>query len=203
MKSMRKKIIATAAVIAFLVTISTQSVAAYTPIPGITITAWTDKTQYAPGEKGKLKISILNSLPRPVDIREIYIEFPWYAYNAQTSMWEGNETIKGTPVDTISSEGGHYYREVEFTVPNDGRATALSAVGWSEIMIDVDASEGKADDFPADLLVMSPTVNMALVDMDRWMTILTVAIVICTIIIAAVVFLSSRAPRIATVAPRA
>jgi len=125
----------------------------------VNVYAWVDKPQYEVGETGTLYITVRNDRTDSIEIRNVTIRFPWFAY--VQDHWEGNETIKGTPVDTISSEGGHYYREVKFTVPNDGRATALSAVGWSEIMIDVDASEGKADDFPADLLVMSPTVNMA------------------------------------------
>lgn len=202
---LKKKIIAMSIVIAFLVTFYVQSVAAaYTPVLGITITAWTDKAQYAPGERGKLKISILNSLDKPVDINEIYIEYPWFTYNAQgDGAWEGNETITGEPLKTISSKGGHYYTEVEFTVPSDGRIAGLSSTEWNTIRIDVETSEGKAYDFPAGILAMGTTLNMAVVDIDTWMTIMTAAIVICTIILAAVIFLSTRTPRISAVAPRA
>lgn len=195
---------ATSVVIAVLMTLYVQSVAtAYTPIAGITITAWTDKPQYAPGDKGKLRLSILNNLEKPVDVTEIYIEYPWHTYNAQTGEWEGNKTLEGKPLATIPSKGGDYYREEDFTVPSDGRVTGLASVGWNEIEIDVDTSEGKADDYPVDLLVMSSTVSMSVVGIDRWMTILTAAIVIATIILAAVVFLSTRTPRISTVATRA
>lgn len=201
----KKKIIATSIVIAFLVTFYVQSVAtAYTPLPGVTITAWTDKAQYAPGERGKLKISILNSLDKPVDVNEIYIEYPWFTYNAEgEGAWEGNATITGEPLATIPSKGGDYYTEVEFTVPNDGRIAGLSSAEWYTISIDVETSEGKAYDFPAGILAMGTTLNMAVADIDTWMTILTAAIVICTIILAAVIFLTTRTPRMPVVAPRA
>lgn len=201
----KKKIIATSIVISFLVMFYVQSVAtAYTPIPGITITAWTDKAQYAPGERGKLKISILNSLDKPVDINEIYIEYPWFTYNAQgEGAWEGNATITGEPLKTVSSKGGYYYTEADFTVPNDGRIAWLSSAEWNAIRIDVETSEGIADDYLAGIFAMGTTLNMAVVDIDTWMTIMTAAIVICTIILAAVIFLATRAPRMSAVAPRA
>ena len=200
---LRKRVTALMMIVAFLLVFQLHSALAYTPLDGITITAWTDKSQYAPGEGGRLKISFLNTLPRPVDIYEIYIEYPWFAYNAQMSKWEGNDTITGDPLDTIASKGGHYYVEVDFTVPTDGRTAGFASVEQSAIMIDIDTSEGKADDYPANLLVMSTTLKMAIVDIDRWMTILTASIVISTIILAAVIFLSTRSPRITSVAPRA
>ena len=200
----KKKIVATSIVIAFLVMFYAQSVAtAYRPVPGITITAWTDRAQYAPGERGRLKISILNGLDKPVDINKIYIEYPWFTYNAQTGQWEGNATITGEPLATVPSKGGDYYTEAEFTVPNDGRIAGLSSTEWNAVRIDVETSEGTADDYLAGLLVIGTTLNMAVVDIDTWMTIVTAAIVICTIILAAVIFLSTRTPKIPAVAPRA
>ena len=196
---MRKKIKAISVVIAFLVAFYVQFIAV-TYARELRIEAWTDKTQYAPGEKGKLKISIHNSLDRPVDINKINITYPWLTYNAQTSEWEGNETISGEPLETISSNGGDYYTEVGFEVPNDGRVTDIPTL--THVRVHVETSEGE-DDFYADISVMSTTLNMAVEGWDQWMTIGIAAIVICTIILAAVVFLSTRRPTIATVAPRA
>ena len=201
--TLRKKIIAMSVAIAFFVAFHVQFiVVAYAAVPvDLKIEAWTDKAQYAPADKGKLKISIFNGLDRPVDINEIYIEYPWLKYNAQTHEWEGNKTLPEDgepPLATIASNGGDYYTEVEFEVPKDGRIIGVP----NEIKIHVDTSEGE-DDVYADISVMSTTWNMAVVDIDKWMTILTTAIVICTIILAAVVFLSTHRPTIAAVAPRA
>lgn len=196
--TLRKKIIAISVIIAFLVAFYVQLIAV-TYAAELSIEAWTDKTQYAPGEKGKLKISIHNGLDRPVDINKINITYPWLTYNAQTSEWEGNETISGEPLETVSSNGGDYYTEVGFEVPNDGRATGLST---TRVRLHVETSEGEGD-FYADIAVMGTTLNMAIADWNQWMTIGIATIVICTIILAAVVFLSTRSPRITTVAPRA
>lgn len=200
---LRKKIAAISAATGFLVLFYVQFIlVAYAAVPAeLKIEVWTDKPEYAPAEKGKLKISILNGLDKPVDINEIYIEYPWLKYNAQTHEWEGNKTLPEDgkpPLATIASNGGDYYTEVGFEVPNDGRIIGVPDL----IMVHVDSSEGE-DYFYANLSVMSYTLNMAVVDIDKWMTILTAAIVICTIILAAVVFLSARRPTIATVAPRA
>ncbi len=203
MNRIRNRTIAITLVTAFLVAFYVQFIlATYAAVPAdLRMSAWTDQTQYSPGGKGKLKISVLNGLDKPVDINEIYIEYPWLRYNAQTHEWEGNETIPENgddPLATISSEGGDYYAEIEFEVPTDGRVAGLSDL----VHIHVDTSEGE-DDFFAGISVMSTTLNMEVRGWDQWMTIGIATIVICTIILAAVMFLSTRSPRIATVASRA
>lgn len=174
--------------VAVLAMLCTQSVAAQ----AITLDAWTDKAQYDPGEKGKLKISILNGMDNPVEIYNITIMFPWFLYDADKGEWVGNETIKGEPLATMTSAGtenDHYYKEVEFTIPRDGRA-----IMGDTIAIGVWTSEGLING-NADIVVAAPSWPMSIVDLDMWMTSLTVVIVICTIILAIVIFLSTRRPR--------
>lgn len=175
-------------IVAFLAMLCAQSVAAQE----IRVHAWTDKPQYEPGEKGILKISILNEEDEPIEIHNITIEYPWKLYDAGKGEWVGNETIKGEPLATMTSKGtetDHYYKEVEFTIPSDGRAimgdTIDIVVGTSKGIISEDA----------DLLVAAPSWPMSIVDLNMWMTSLTVVIVICTIILAIVVFLSTRRTR--------
>ena len=176
--------------VAFLSMLCVQSAVAQPP----TLHAWTDKPQYTPGEKGKLKISLLNELDKPIEIHNITIRYPWFRYDAEKGEWAGNETFKGEPkiIATMTSKGtenDHYYKEVEFTIPSDGRA----AMG-NLISIDVWTSEGRRSG-SADLLVVATSFPMSIVNLDMWMTNLTVAIVICTIILAIVVLLSTRRTR--------
>jgi len=53
---MRKKIVGMSVVIALLAILCAQSVTAQ----NLVVQTWTDKLQYEPGEKGKVKISVLN-----------------------------------------------------------------------------------------------------------------------------------------------
>lgn len=196
--TVRKKIIGMSVVIAVLAMLCTQSVAAQ-----ITVYAWTDKPQYDLGEKGKLKISILNELDEPVEIYNITIWYPWYVYDAEKGEWVGNVTVKGdnTILATMTSKGtadDHYYQEVQFTVPSDGTAVLGDTITFS-----IWTSKGQVPD-SSDLLVAAPSLPMSLVDLDTWMTSLLVAVVVCTIILAIVVFLATRgarAPRIEAFPP--
>ncbi len=206
MNILRKKIVAMSVVAAVLLSFFAQFIAVtYAEVPAeFRVQVWTDKTQYDPGDKGKLRISILNGLDKPVDINEIYIEFPWLTYNAHTDEWEGNVTLPedgDEALATIQSSGGDYYTEVPFEVPNDGRVGGLT--DWGSLAnVHVDTSEGE-DDFHAYISVMSSTLNMAIAELGNWMTILTAAIVICTIILAAVMFLSMRRSTFASATSRA
>jgi len=182
---LKKKIIGVSVIVAFLAMLCTQSVAAQ----AIRVHAWTDKPQYEAGEKGILKISVLNELDEPIEIHNITIWHPWFRYDAEIGEWVGNETFKGEPIAILASKGGDYYKEVEFTVPSDGRA-----IMGDEIDIVVGTSEEIISE-EADLLIAAPSWPMSIVDLDTWMTSLTVVIVICTIILAIVVFLSTRRTR--------
>lgn len=189
---MRKKIIGMSVAIALLAILCAQSVTAQNLI----VHTWTDKTQYKPGEKGKLKISILNELDEPVEVYNITIEFPWFRYDAEKGEWVGNETIKGdpgAPLALITSNGGDHYKEVDFTVPADGRAVMGSTI---DIVIATSKGMRSGD---TDLYISAPNWPVSLVAFDTWMTSLLVAVVVCTIILAIVILFATRR----TQAPRA
>jgi len=187
----RKKIIGMSVLIALIAILCAQSVAAQ--VSDVTVNIWTDKAQYKPGEKGTLKISILNERDEPIEIKNITIEYPWFAYDADKGEWVGNETIKLDPAEILASEGGHYYREVEFTVPADGRVTGYPFGGGS-VDITIGTSEGPIQETPY-LMISSVSLLMSLTGLDTWMTSLLVAVVVCTIILAIVIFLATRGTR--------
>jgi len=189
--TLRKNIIGMSVTIAFLAMLCIQPAAAQ----AIRVHAWTDKPQYEPGQKGKLKVSILNELDEPVEIQNITIEYPWFRYDADKGEWVGNETFKGEPLATLTSKGGDYYQEVEFTVPSDGRA-----IMGDTIYIDVWTSKGRILG-SASLSVSAPSLPMLVVGLNTWMTSLMVVVVICTIILAIVVFLATRRTRVPPLPP--
>jgi len=186
---MKKKIVGISVIIALLAIVCANSVTAQ----NLTVHTWTDKLQYQPGEKGKLKISILNELDEPVEVHNITIEFPWFRYDAEKGEWMGNETVEGKPLALIESDGGDHYTEVPFTVPTDGRAVMGSTVD-----IDIATSKGmrSAD---TNILISAPNWPVSMVAFDTWMTSLIVTGVVCTIILAIVVLFATRR----TQAPRA
>lgn len=163
----------------------------------VNVFAWTDKRQYQPGEKGTLYITVRNDI-RDEDyiVKNITIEYPWMSY--VKDHWEGNETIPDIDFSLIRKGEKIYNKDITFSVPGDGRAVS----GTAKIKVYVDRSPGHFDG-SAVVDVINPPVAMAITDINTWMTILTTAIVICTIILASVVFLSTRRPRITTVAARA
>jgi hypothetical protein len=183
----RKKIIGMSVVIAVLAILCVQSVAAQA-------NAWTDKPQYNPGEKGKLEISMLNEYDKPVSIYNITIRYPWYMYDAKEAKWMGNDTIKGDTsiLKTMTEKGSsddHYYKEVDFTVPSDGRAVSgyVNITFWT--------SEAIINEPHATYLDIAIPIPASLAGLDTWMVSLIVAVVVCTIILAIVIFLATRRAR--------
>lgn len=161
----------------------------------VTVDAWTDKPWYNPGDSGKLGISMLNGLAIPVEVYNITITYPWGPrYDASSGEWEGNETIKISPPAIMTSSGGKYYTEQDFTIPNDGGATG------GTIAITIGTSNGtktaSAHIQVAGTTSSVPMVNAEMLGLNTWMTSLGVIIVICTIILAVVIFLSTRERRV-------
>lgn len=186
---MRNKIIGMSTIITLLAILCAQSAIAQ---PSISVYVWTNKPQYEPGEKGTLKISILNEGDEPVEIRNFTIVYPWFAYDADEGKWVGNETIKLEPAEILVSNGGKYYKPVEFTIPSDGRATMEN----NEVTISIGTSKGIVTVLPKpELYISSVSLPMTIVAFDTWMTSLIVAVVVCTIILAIVIFLATRGPR--------
>jgi hypothetical protein len=173
---------------AFLMMLYVHSVAANSEV---TIYAWTDRVQYNPGETGTLYITVRNDLPdTDVIIKNISIVYEnWYAY--VKDHWEGNQSF--TNINQICTmKGGVYYKEVTFKVPTGGRGVTATA----HITVTLDKPEYNPGPCNVDISVVEPLPYLITIkNMDMWMTSLTVAIVICTIILAIVVFLSTRRTR--------
>ncbi|MGQ9460059.1 MAG: hypothetical protein ACUVRA_02345 [Candidatus Bathyarchaeaceae archaeon] len=195
---MRKKIIAISVMMAFLMMLYANSAAAQDEV---TIHAWTDKVQYKPGETGTLYITVRNDLPdTDVIIKNISIVYvPWHAY--VKDHWEGNQSF--TDINEICQmKGGVYYKEVKFTVPTGGRG--VSATAWITVKLDKPVHD--PDTYHVGINVAGSPYPTTIEDMNVWMTSLTVAMVICTIILAIVIFLSTRearAPRMVAPPPKA
>jgi hypothetical protein len=186
-----KRILGVSIVVAFLGILWVQSVTAAAPA----VYVWTDRSQYNRGETGVLKISVLNLEGGPIEIHNITIIYPWHAYDAKKGEWVGNETLEGKPLATMNSmgtENDHYYKEVEFTIPTDGRAAQLLTAGT--INIGIVTSDGVVYK-TASLLVSGVSLPVSIVALDTWMTSLIVALIVSIIILAIVVILSRRKAR--------
>jgi len=172
---------------AFLMMLYAHSVAANNDV---TIYAWTDRVQYNPGETGTLYITVRNDLPdTDVIIKNISIVYiPWHAY--VEDHWEGNESF--TDINEICEmKGGVYYKEVTFTVPTGGRGVSAIAT----ITVTLDKPDHNPSPYPVGIDVVGLPVPTTIEDMDLWMTSLTLAMVVCAIILAIVIFLSTRGAR--------
>jgi len=182
---------------AFLMMLYANSAAAQE----VTIHAWTDKVQYKAGETGTLYITVRNDLTdTDVIIKNISIVYvPWNAY--VKDHWEGNQSF--TDINEICQmKGGVYYKEVTFTVPTGGRGVSAIA----RITVKLDKPVHDPGTYPVEISVVGSPYPMTIENMDVWMTSLTVAMVICTIILAIVIFLSTRgarAPRMVAPPPKA
>jgi len=107
--------------LAFFLLLSVSVTAA---LPEVEIYAWTNRASYQPGDRGKLYITIKNDRDDAITIYNITVIFPWYTY--VKDHWDGNITIKDID-EAIPGGGKTYSTEVEFSVPNDGRAAGGSA----------------------------------------------------------------------------
>jgi len=157
--------------------------------PSIQIFSYVDKPQYKPGDTGTLYIWIYNDGTEDVILKNITIEYPWHDYY----VWEGNETIKD--INTAVLIGGNWSTTSTFTVPTDGRAIA---VGIPEIRIRaVTDKTTETRDIP--ISIASVPVATTIQDMDKLTTLFTimaVLLIVCTLIIAATIFLSARRPQV-------
>jgi hypothetical protein len=83
-----------------------------------TITAWTDKPIYNPGESGTLYIAFYNTRDGAVTVKKIVIFFEgWRAF--KNGKWEGNKTLE---INKALASGEAYSINTDFNVPTDGRA---------------------------------------------------------------------------------
>lgn len=177
---MNKKIVALLAVATALLMVAPLVYA----LPRVVL--WTDKPEYAPGESGTLYFAYTNEADSAVTLKRVRIVYTgWQApINGQ---WEGNQTIELTNVALAS--GGNYTGNTKFTVPTDGRAQSTLV----QVTFETDPTS-------------SPSTYTATIEvsqtpkyMDQVITLFTIQVVlliVCTIIIAATIFLSARRPQI-------
>lgn len=150
------------------------------------ITAWTDKPEYSRGEKGKLYIAFYNKIDEPVEIRNITITYyAWKAYEQGT--WVGNETREYSPVILVPSKGIHTFDDITFVVPTDGRGVSTS------VSIKIGTNKGYVDE-GGHCYINVYTTPKYMEQITTLFTIQVVLLIVCTIIIAATIFLSARRP---------
>jgi len=149
-----------------------------------TVTAWTDKSEYAPGETGTLHIVFYNDEGSAVTIEKITIIFDgWRAY--RNDKWEGNQTIE---INQAVVSKGVYEKEISFTVPTNGRAKSTN------VPITIKTTElGNIYEYHFITVTETPKYMEQVVTL---FTIQVVLLIVCTIIIAATIFLSARRPQV-------
>lgn len=149
-----------------------------------TVTVWTDKSEYAPGETGTLYIVFYNDEDSAVTIEKITIIFAeWRAY--RNGDWEGNQTLEIN--QAVVSEGA-YEQETTFTVPTNGRAKSTN--------VDVTIKTTELGNIYEYHFVTVTETSKYMEQVVTLFTIQVVLLIVCTIIIAATIFLSARRPQV-------
>jgi len=148
------------------------------------VTVWTDKSEYAPGQTGTLHIVFYNDEDSAVTIEKITIIFDgWRAY--LNGNWEGNQTLE---INQAVVSKGVYEKETSFTVPTDGRAKSTN------VNIAIKTTElGSIYEYYLVTVTEMPKYMEQVVTL---FTIQVVLLIVCTIIIAATIFLSARRPQV-------
>lgn len=149
---------------------------------------YTDKPQYMAGETLTLKLWVYNHGPDEVVLKNVTIYFPWYA-----PVWGGNYTEKN--IDAVLSVGKNWSMTKTFTVPTDGRA--ISGNIEVKVMYTIGTTGYECKSY-IPLEVIKPSYR-SLENMDKLLTLVTVQavlVIVCTIILAATIFLSVRRPKV-------
>lgn len=177
---------------------STSATYAQPPSATVNIYAWTDKTYYNPGESGKLTVVIRNDrTDQDLILYNVTVVFPWFVYTGD--KWEGNITVILSRLEPLQKNGGVSKHVIDFTVPSDGRASFSAYYFQAEIYIEVAVDKAPYrydEDVP--IYIKSAPLYMSLEDADKLITLFTVQVIlviVCTIIIAAAIFLSMRRPK--------
>ena len=158
-------------------------------IPPTRIVAWTDKPQYLAGQTGKLYITYNNDRIDPVTIHNITIVYEeWWAYI--NNAWVGNTTFEPTDTEKSVTEETAYTFETGFTVPSDGRARTTA------VFIVVYTNEPIPDSLYVNIGIRVVETPAYVEQIVTLFTIQVVLLIVCTIIIAATIFLSARRPHV-------
>jgi len=154
-----------------------------------TVTVWTDKHEYSPSQTGKLYIAYNNIRKDPVTIRNITVVFEeWWAYI--NDAWVGNLTYKPSENEKTIAEHSIRVFQISFTVPSDGRAR------WTNAEIKVYTNLPDPDEPSSDPTISMFETTMYMEQVITLFTIQVVLLIVCTIIIAATIFLSARRPQV-------
>jgi len=149
-----------------------------------TVTVWTDQSEYSPGETGTLYIVFYNDEDSAVTIEKITIVFDeWRAYRNEN--WEGNQTLE---INQAIISKGAYEKETTFTVPTNGRAKSTE--------VDITIKTTELGNIYEDLWVTVTETPKYMEQVVTLFTIQVVLLIVCTIIIAATIFLSARRPQV-------
>jgi len=164
---------------------------AYAGGPSEILTVWTDKTVYSPGQSGKITIAYNNLRGSPVTIRSITVIFKeWWAYDQTKNKWIGNITYTPSDAEKTVTERSVRVYEIAFSVPSDGRAVD------TEVEIKVYTNLATPDEprqKPEISVITTPVYWEQTITL---LTVLMVLVIVCTVIIAATIFLSARRPQI-------
>jgi hypothetical protein len=165
----------------------------------VRVYGYTDKLQYMPGETITLNLWVYNEGPDEIVLKNVTVRLPWYS-----PVWGGNYTVDAQnyvlPKDhswntTISG----------IEIPPDGRAdsgnikvTVVYAIGSTVYTPEFNNVIHLSVIEPSYTYTSMENMDKFLDDMEKLLTlltILTVLVIVCTIIIATVIFLSSRRPK--------
>ena len=150
------------------------------------VTAWTDKQKYAPGERGTLYVAFYNNRDVAVTVKNITVTYyEWRAFVGD--IWVGNETQTiDIPLSGKTSKLLNDVIDIAFTVPSDGRAISAN------VQIEIDTDQGYETGYS---YINVPETPVYVEQMVTLLTVQVVLLIVCTIIIAATIFLSTRRPQ--------
>jgi hypothetical protein len=179
--TLNKKMVMLTVVVLSTILCASSVIAAYEPNE---VTVWADKQKYDPGEKGTLYIAFHNNRDVAITVKNItIIYYSWRAYTG--GKWVGNET---RTVDIPLSGGNtHVFDDVTFTVPTDGRAVDTSV----NVQIGTDYGYKGGGGY-----INVPQVPRYMEQIVTLFTVFVILLIVCTIIIAATIFLSARRPQV-------
>ena len=159
----------------------------------VEVYGYTDKLQYMPGETVTINLWVYNKGPDEIVLKNVTVQLPWYS-----PVWGGNYTVDAQ--NYVLPKGQSWNKTIrDIEIPQDGRVD-----GGGNIKVIVVYAIGSTIYTPEfknaiHLSVIEPSYTYtSMENMDRLLTlltVLTVLVVVCTIIVAAVIFLSSRRPK--------
>jgi len=171
-----KKLVLVAAVAMLVITTR-----AYSQTAPPMIATWTDKIDYSPGETGTLYVRFYNDRAGDVELNRITIVFEsWRAY--LNGQWEGNQTIE---VNQTIASSGIYQADTKFTVPSDGRAKTTSV----DLFFETDIPSSPTIWSQTVFVTQTPRYNEQVTVL---LTVITILLVACTVIVAIPLFIIGR-----------